>query len=422
MSSLLEMRGISKSYGAVHANIDIDLTVEAGSIVGLLGENGSGKSTLMKILFGMVRPDQGAIVFKDKELPSGSPREALRAGIGMIHQHFTLVNAMTVADNVMLSLSDSSFWLDRAGVAARIRELSRSYGLNLDPDSVVERLPLGLRQRVEIVKALMREVDLLVLDEPTSILSPPEVEGLIGVMRKLKADGRAVIFISHKLGEVLSVCDEVVVLRDGRVAGQTPVAVATRESLAHMMVGRTLAEPPQRATQAPGAERLVAQGLSADDAAGLRRLQHASFALRGGEILALAGIDGNGQAELCDVLAGLTPALTGSVTLHGVDVTRASATARLEADLAYIPADRSSMSLVQGMSIADNLALHDDRRARRSRGSAGSIERVRASWSRRAPRRSACAWRAATPQSRRSPAATSRRSCWRVKSGASPPC
>src|SRR5262245_43733368 len=300
MSALLEMRGVSKSYGPVHANIGIDLTVAAGSILGLLGENGSGKSTLMKILFGMVRPDAGAIVFKDKELPGGSPREALRAGIGMIHQHFTLVNAMTVADNVMLTLGESGFWLDRNGVAARIRALSQSYGLRLDPDMVVENLPLGLRQRVEIVKALMREVDLLVLDEPTSILSPPEVEGLIGVMRKLKADGRAIIFITHKLAEVLAVCDEVVVLRDGRVAGRTPVAGATREGLAHMMVGRTLAEPPQRAARAPGAERLVAQGLSANDASGLRRLQQASFTLRGGEILALAGIDGNGQSELCD--------------------------------------------------------------------------------------------------------------------------
>src|SRR4051812_39865844 len=292
MAALLEMRGISKSYGPVHANVGIDLTVMAGSIVGLLGENGSGKSTLMKILFGMVRPDQGAIVFKNSELPNGSPREALRAGIGMIHQHFTLVNAMTVAENVMLALGDGGFWLDRKGVESRIVELSRSYGLGLDPRNVVDDLPLGARQRVEIVKALMRGADLLVLDEPTSILSPPEIEGLMGVMRRLKADGRAVIFITHKLGEVLSVCDEVVVLRDGRVSGQTPVAGATREGLAHMMVGRTLAEPPQRAMRPPGSERLVAHGLSAQDAAGLTRLQDASFTLRSGEILALAGVDG----------------------------------------------------------------------------------------------------------------------------------
>jgi ABC-type uncharacterized transport system ATPase subunit len=359
MTALLEMRGISKAYGSVQANAGIDLTVQAGSIVGLLGENGSGKSTLMKILFGMVRPDYGAIVFRDAELPLGSPREALRAGIGMIHQHFTLVNAMTVADNVMLALGDSRFWLDRKGVAARIRRLSQSYGLGLDPDSVIENLPLGMRQRVEIVKALMREAHLLVLDEPTSILSPPEIEGLIGVMRRLKADGRAIIFITHKLGEVLAVCDEVVVLRDGKVSGQTPVAGATREGLAHMMVGRTLAEPPQRVERAPGPERLVARGLSASDAFGLRRLQDASFSLRGGEILALAGIDGNGQAELCDTLAGLTSALTGTVTFDGQDVTVWSSNARLKAGLAYIPADRAGTSLVQGMSIADNLALRD---------------------------------------------------------------
>jgi len=361
--ALLEMRGISKSYGPVHANIGIDLTVAAGSIVGLLGENGSGKSTLMKILFGMVQPDQGGIVFKNKELAPGSPREALRAGIGMIHQHFTLVNAMTVAENVMLALGEAGFWLDRKGVAARITELSRSYGLGLDPESTVKDLPLGMRQRVEIVKALMREADLLVLDEPTSVLSPPEVEGLIGVMRKLKGNGRAIIFITHKLGEVLSVCDEVVVLRDGKVSGRTPVAGATREGLAHMMVGRTLAEPPRRAARAPGPERLVARDLSANDGAGLPRLQRSSFALRGGEILALAGIDGNGQAELCDALAGLTPALSGSITLDGVEVTAWTSGARLAAGLAYIPADRSGMSLVQPMSVADNLALRDIARA-----------------------------------------------------------
>jgi simple sugar transport system ATP-binding protein len=359
MTALLEMRGISKAYGSVQANAGIDLTVTAGSIVGLLGENGSGKSTLMKVLFGMVRPDQGAIVFKDAELPPGSPREALRAGIGMIHQHFTLVNAMTVADNVMLALGDAGFWLDRKGVAERITQLSRSYGLGLEPDTVVENLPLGARQRVEIVKALMRGADLLVLDEPTSILSPPEIEGLIGVMRKLKADGRAIIFITHKLGEVLSVCDEVVVLRDGKVSGRTPVAGATREGLAHMMVGRTLARPPQRAVRAPGPERLVARSLSAQDSAGLLRLRDASFSLRGGEVLALAGIDGNGQEELCDTLSGLAAPRSGSISLDGTDVTGWRSNARLAAGLAYIPADRGGTSLVQSMSIADNLALRD---------------------------------------------------------------
>src|SRR4051794_3308560 len=359
MTALLEMRGITKSYGPVHANVGIDLTVTAGSIVGLLGENGSGKSTLMKILFGMVRPDQGTITFKNRELSLGSPRAALHAGVGMIHQHFTLVNAMTVADNVMLALGEAGFWLDRAGVAERITRLSQSYGLGLDPRAVVQNLPLGMRQRIEIVKALMRNADLLVLDEPTSILSPPEVDGLIGVMRKLKADGRAIIFITHKLGEVLSVCDDVVVLRDGKVSGGTPIAGATRAGLAHMMVGRTLAESPQRATRAPGPDRLVARGVSASDSTGLRRLQDASFSLRGGEILALAGIDGNGQAELCDTLSGLNPARSRTVTLDGIDVSGWGSNPRLEAGLAYIRADGGGTSLVQGMSIADNLALRD---------------------------------------------------------------
>ncbi len=203
MTTLLDMRGISKRYGEVLANRAIDLAVDRGSVVGLLGENGSGKSTLMKMLFGMVRADAGSILFKGRELVAGSPREALDAGIGMIHQHFTLVDAMTVAENVMLGWDRAGAWLRRDAVAAQVREASRAYGLDVDPDAIVAELPLGMRQRVEIVKALLRGAELLILDEPSSILSPPEVAGLMAVIRRLRDDGRSVIFISHKLGEVL---------------------------------------------------------------------------------------------------------------------------------------------------------------------------------------------------------------------------
>ncbi|RYY61310.1 MAG: ATP-binding cassette domain-containing protein, partial [Comamonadaceae bacterium] len=240
--ALLEMRGISKSYGSVRANRGVDLTVMPAQIVGLLGENGSGKSTLMKVLFGMVRPDAGGIVYRGRELEAGSPRAALQLGIAMIHQHFTLVEAMTVIENLMLGWSeDGGQWLDRAATARKVREAGERYGLEVDPDARVEQLALGEKQRVEILKAILRGAHLLILDEPSSILSPPEVERLLDFLKRFRAEGHSVVFITHKLGEVLHVADEIVVLRDGQVVGATPAAGATRESLARMMVGRELA-------------------------------------------------------------------------------------------------------------------------------------------------------------------------------------
>jgi len=358
--ALLQMRGISKSYGEVRANAGVDLTVMPGQILGLLGENGSGKSTLMKILFGMVRPDAGGIVYEGRELAAGSPREALARGIAMIHQHFTLVEAMTVTDNLMLGFSDDrGMWLDAAATATRIREAAQRYGLDVDPAKRVEELALGEKQRVEILKAILRGAHLLILDEPTSILSPPEIERLLDFLRRFRAEGHAVIFITHKLGEVLAVADEVAVLRDGRMVGTSPVAGATRQSLAQLMVGRELQAPVERQRATPGPVRLSVRGLAATDASGVQRLRGASFDLREGEVLALAGIDGNGQGELADTLAGITAPLAGSILLDGVDVTRGNAARRLGAGIAYIPADRAGTSLVQGMSIEDNLALRD---------------------------------------------------------------
>lgn len=357
---LLEMRGISKAYGNVHANRRVDLTVMPGQVVGLLGENGSGKSTLMKVLFGMVRPDEGGIVWKGRELPSGSPRAALQSGIAMIHQHFTLVEAMTVAENLMLGFSErGGRWLDRAGTARRIREAAQRYGLEVDPDARVEQLALGEKQRVEILKAILRGADLLILDEPSSILSPPEIERLLAFLRRFRAEGHSVVFITHKLGEVLQVADEVVVLRDGQVVGTTSASGATRESLARLMVGRDMAAPPARSAPKLGPVRLEVENLAARDASGVRRLRGTSFRLRAGEVLALAGIDGNGQGELADALAGLLRPTEGTIRLDGVDVTAGGAAARLAAGLAYIPADRAGTSLVQGMSVEDNLVLRD---------------------------------------------------------------
>lgn len=367
--ALLEMRGISKSYGSVRANRGVDLTVMPAQIVGLLGENGSGKSTLMKVLFGMVRPDEGGIVYEGRELETGSPRAALRRGIAMIHQHFTLVEAMTVTENMMLGWSEEpGQWLDRAGTARKVREAAARYGLGVDPDARVEQLALGEKQRVEILKAILRGAHLLILDEPSSILSPPEVERLLDFLKRFRAEGHSVVFITHKLGEVLDVADQVVVLRDGQVVGTVAAAGATRESLAQLMVGRELAPPTVRDKVAAGAVRLQVDGLAARDAGGVERLRGASFTLRAGEVLALAGIDGNGQGELADTLAGITAPAAGSILLDGIDITRGGAKARLAAGIAYIPADRAGTSLVQGMSIEDNLALRDFDAAPYSKG------------------------------------------------------
>ena len=364
MPALLEMHGIVKNYGAVRANRTIDLTVGEKRIVGLLGENGSGKSTLMKILFGMIRPDSGRIVFQGKTLVDHTtvdhtPRKAIAAGIGMIHQHFTLVEAMTVTENVMLGWDRAGVILKPREIARQIEEASRSYRLAVNPADVIAKLSFGQRQRVEILKAILGGSKLLILDEPTSNLSPPEVAGLLGVIRLLKEQGHSVVFISHKLSEVMEICDEVVVLRDGAVSGHVQIADATRESLARMMVERDLSAPLQRKNHTPGEALLTVEGLSRRDGSGRQPLQNISFTIRAGEILAVAGVDGNGQRELLDTLAGIDPPRTGRVILNGIDITRMNVRQRLEAGLAYIPVDRARTSLVPGFTIADNLAMRD---------------------------------------------------------------
>jgi simple sugar transport system ATP-binding protein len=354
---MLRMQRISKSFGSVYANRSIDLEVASARIVGLLGENGSGKTTLMNILFGIVTPDAGTISFKGRPLAGHSPREAIASGIGMIHQHFMLVPAMTVTENVMLGWQATGRWLRPADVAKQIRAVSSAYGLGLDPAARVELLPLGAQQRVEIMKAVLRGAELLVLDEPTSSLSPPEVAGLLGILRRLRDEGRSVIFISHKLGEVLEVCDEVVVLRDGQVAGHVETAGVDRHELARMMVGRDVSAPIDRIARSPGSERLVVANLTARDAIGVERLRDLSFSVRAGEVLALVGVDGNGQTELARVIVGIERPTKGSVFVDGADVTAGGVAARRAAGLAHVPADRTTTGLVTDMTIAENLAL-----------------------------------------------------------------
>ena len=381
---MLAMRGIVKRYGAVVANDGIDLDVGAGRIVGLLGENGSGKSTLMRVLFGMTRPDEGAILFRGRALAGHDPAVALAAGLGMIHQHLTLVEAATVLDNVMLGWAEAGRRLRRRAIAARVRATSAALGLDLDPDARVADLPLGRRQRVEILKAVLRGAELLILDEPTSNLAPPEIDGLLAVLRRLRSEGKGVVFISHKLGEVLSVCDEVVVLRGGRVVSRGPVAGASRDDLAAAMVDpraaatietRFPAEPrPVAATgarAAAGAEarapvaaarglprgpaRLAVRGLAAP---GLGPLD---LAIPRGRVLGIAGVDGNGQVELVETVAGLRRASAGSIAIDGRDITGDGVASRVAAGLATMPADRARTSLAGAMTIAENLRLRRGR-------------------------------------------------------------
>lgn len=372
--ALLEMHGIVKNYGAVRANRGIDFVVGEKRVVGLLGENGSGKSTLMKILFGMIKPDGGSAAFQGKTLFAErtekyhTPRAAMAAGIGMIHQHFTLVEAMTVTENVMLGWDRASQLPKAAAVAARIEHASREYGLAVNSWDVIADLSFGQRQRVEIVKAILGGSTLLILDEPTSNLSPPEVAGLLNVIRRLKEQGHSVVFISHKLAEVLEICDEVVVLRDGAVSGHVEIAGATKESLARMMVARDFEAPPRRSEQPPGADLLVVELLSSREHRGGPPLREICFTIRAGEILAIAGVDGNGQKELLDCLAGIVPTDYGRVSLNGVNITRMNARQRLEAGLAYIPVDRARTSLVPGFTIAENLAMRDITRRPIARG------------------------------------------------------
>ena len=350
---LLEMRGMVRCFGTLRANDGIDLDVRRGQIVGLLGENGSGKSTLMKVLFGMLPPDEGTIVYRGRELYGHNPREAMAAGIAMIHQHFMLVEAMSVVENVMLGWPDAGRVLKTAAMSARIREASERFGLGLDPDATIADLPLGRRQRVEILRAILRDVELLILDEPTSNLAPSEVADLLAILRRLRAEGKGIVFISHKLVEVMELCDDVVVLRDGRVAGSAAVADTSREELAQMMVGRAISSTRAHASPGIGAPRLSASGLGG---AGLRPL---TFEVRAGEILGVAGVDGNGQIELAETIAGLRKAAHGTLTLDGKDITLASAAGRVRAGLAYMPADRASTGLVRSLTVTENLMLRD---------------------------------------------------------------
>jgi len=353
------LRGITKVYPGTVANDHIDLEVREGEVLALLGENGAGKTTLMRILYGMVQADEGTLFVGGKPVAIRSPHDAMALGIGMIHQHFTLVPVHTVTENLMLGLEGP---YDPRRVAGEIRALGKRYGLEVDPDATVRSLPVGMQQRVEILKALIRRARILIMDEPTAVLTPQETERLFDFIREFRAEGNSVIFISHKLNEVLAIADRVSVLRDGRVVGSLPAAEATERSLARLMVGRDLELVSGRPPERLGETVLSVRDLSVRGDRGIRIIQGLSFEIRAGEILGIAGVSGNGQEELAEALCGLRAVEDGQILLDGAPVENRGVGALLAGGVGYIPADRHAEGLVLDMSVEENLILKESSR------------------------------------------------------------
>ena len=360
---LLEMRGITKRFPGVVANDGIDLALLSGRVHALLGENGAGKSTLVKMLYGLNQPDEGTISMDGKPIEITSPSVAIDHGIGMIHQHFMLVPTLTVAENVALGLGGRRGRCDLRPVRSRLIEVSERYGLQVDPDAYIWQLAVGERQRVEILKALYRDVRLLVLDEPTAVLTPHEVDDLFVTLRQLTTDGKALVFISHKLHEVMALCDEITVLRDGRVSGRTTPAETSREQLAEMMVGRPVVLSREVPPNDVGASVLQLQGLDVDGDRGLLAVKSFDLDVRAGEIVGIAGVSGNGQRELAEAIFGLRPTARGSITLRGTPVPHPSPRQMRADGLSYIPEERMRHGVVGEFTVGENLMLVEYRLA-----------------------------------------------------------
>ncbi len=360
MTPILQLEGITKIFPGVVANDDIDLTLNEGEILALLGENGAGKSTLMNILYGLYAPTAGRILVRGEEVAISGPQDAIARGIGMVHQHFMLVAPLTVTENVMLGdeMVRNGIFLDRRRAAARVREISDAYGLSVDPSALVRTLPVGVQQRVEIIKVLYRSADVLILDEPTAVLTPQEVDDLFGIIRNLVAGGKSIIFITHKLKEVMALADRIVVLRRGRVVGETTPAEASEETLANMMVGRNVLLSVEKAPAQPKEPVLQVENLQAMDDRHQLAVKGASFTVHAGEIVGLAGVQGNGQTELVAALMGMRAKLGGTVRIGDVDVTRASPRKISECGVAYVPEDRQQDGLVLSFPVSDNLVLN----------------------------------------------------------------
>jgi len=361
----LELRGITKRFPGVIANDNINLTLKTGEVLCLIGENGAGKSTLMNVLYGMYRADEGQIVLDGESVVFTSPADAIAAGIGMVHQHFMLVPVFTVAENVVLGVEPTGRFgsLDIDKAREMVREVSDRYNLNLDPDSIIEDLPVGVQQRVEIVKVLLRDAKVVVFDEPTAVLTPKEIIEFFEIVKTLIAAGRGVVFITHKLKEALNIADRIAVLRRGQVVGEVDPKTATESQIAEMMVGRPVQLIVDKKPHTPGEVVLEVRDLSVLDADGRTMVDSVSFSVRAGEVVGIAGVQGNGQTELVDALTGLRNSTRGRVALDGQDITSASPRVRHAKGIAHIPEDRQRQGLVGGLSIAENLVLtryHDE--------------------------------------------------------------
>src|SRR5215207_9943720 len=358
---LLDLRKITKRFPGVLANDRIDFDLGRNEVHALLGENGAGKSTLMNVLYGLYQPDEGEIRIKGESVRMHSPKDAIGRGIGMVHQHFMLIPVMTVAENVVLATEPTraGMLLDYNAARKRVVEISRTFNFAINPDARVESITIGQQQRVEILKALYRGAEILILDEPTAVLTPQEASELFTIIRSLQEGGKSIIFISHKLNEVLEIADRITVLRQGKKIDTVPREGATREGLARLMVGREVVLSVEKPPAEPGETLLEVKDLVVADERGLEAVRGVSFEVKAGEIVGIAGVDGNGQSELIDALTALRSPAGGTITAAGEDLTSASPREALDAGVGHIPEDRQVRGLVLDFTLAENLALHD---------------------------------------------------------------
>jgi len=360
--TVLDLLGITKRYPGIVADDHVDFDLQRGEVHALLGENGAGKSTLMNILYGLTKPDEGEIVVEGNHVSFSSAKDAIEAGIGMVHQHFMLIPVMSVAENIVLGVEPvrDGVILDERGAEQRVRELSQQFGLLVDPAALVSAITVGQQQRVEILKALYRGAQILILDEPTAVLTPQEAGELFAIVRSLKADGKSIIFISHKLNEVLEIADRITVLRRGRKIDTVGREGATEEGLARMMVGREVLLRVDKAPASPTAVALEVMDLHVLDERALEKVRGVSFTVRSGEIVAIAGVDGNGQTELVEAITGLRPIEGGNVSIGGRTFEgHFTPRTMIDAGVGHIPEDRHRRGLVLEFNLAENLALHD---------------------------------------------------------------
>jgi simple sugar transport system ATP-binding protein len=362
----VELRGITKRFGPVVANSDVNLRIRPNEILGMLGENGAGKTTLMNILTGLYRADEGEILIDGKPVHFTSAKDAIHAGIGMVHQHFMLVPVFTVAENVVLGAEPTGALdrLDMEKARAEVRAISAEHGLEVDPDALIEELPVGIQQRVEIIKVLFRSADVLIFDEPTAVLTPQEVEEFFEIVRSLRDAGKALVFITHKLNEVLEVADRISVLRGGKIVGERDPKSATDAELAEMMVGRAVRFEVEKAPAKPGAALLEVKGLRVVRDRAHTAVSDVSFSIRDGEVVGIAGVQGNGQTELVEAITGLRLPAGGTIAFHGQDITKASSRERHRLGMAHIPEDRRLSGIIGEFNIAENMILdsyYDDR-------------------------------------------------------------